>query len=354
MTTGAGAVDSVCRAVPDVAARVGGAAELGDELSRQVGRVVPHDGYLLTGFDPVTGARCFLSCANSYDSGARRRMDSEDALGRTRSPVAELVDGAFPVVVLGAGAWDERPETRRLHRLMAADSYGSEMCVALVHRGIARGALVLLRERGSRPFSPAEATRAADLAEPLARAVQVFMTARPLRPRHFRFPPVVVVIDADDRITGMTSTGADPLTRLLPGVYPTRRGRPADPAERFAFLWHLAYTARRTAAPALTRAPTSHGWFSLRAQPLTGGTAGAVVVTLQPAPAADLLPALALWYGISAREQTVVEQAMRGEAVKQIARRLHLSPHTVNDHLKAIYRKTGVASREELIACLSY
>ncbi|KUF19077.1 helix-turn-helix transcriptional regulator [Streptomyces silvensis] len=83
------------------------------------------------------------------------------------------------------------------------------------------------------------------------------------------------------------------------------------------------------------------------------GVGGGVVVTLQPAPAADLLPALASWYGISARERTVVEQALRGEAVKQIARRLHLSPHTVNDHLKAIYRKTGVSSREELIACLS-
>ncbi|EPH40393.1 putative transcriptional regulatory protein UhpA [Streptomyces aurantiacus JA 4570] len=77
-----------------------------------------------------------------------------------------------------------------------------------------------------------------------------------------------------------------------------------------------------------------------------------MVVTLQPAPAADLLPALARWYGISRRERMVVEHALEGRAVKQIARSMDLSPHTVNDHFKAVYRKTGVTSREELIACL--
>ncbi|MYY83115.1 LuxR family transcriptional regulator [Streptomyces sp. SID335] len=79
---------------------------------------------------------------------------------------------------------------------------------------------------------------------------------------------------------------------------------------------------------------------------------GDTVVTLQPAAPTELLPALAQWYGISPRERTVIEQALQGLAAKQIARRLNLSPHTVNDHFKAVYRKTGVTGREELIACL--
>ncbi|HET6860316.1 MAG TPA: hypothetical protein VFH94_24880, partial [Streptomyces sp.] len=108
------------RSAPEAAARVGSVAELGGELSRQLSRVVPHDGYLLTGYDPVTGARCFLACENTYDVRARRRMDFENALGRTRSPVAELIHGSCPALVLGAGAQDEHPQARRLHRLMAA------------------------------------------------------------------------------------------------------------------------------------------------------------------------------------------------------------------------------------------
>ncbi|MEV0316961.1 LuxR C-terminal-related transcriptional regulator [Streptomyces sp. NPDC050658] len=346
MVSGMAAVGPVGRAAPEVGARAGTVAELGGELSRQLSRAVPHDGYLLSGFDPVSGARCFLACENGYGTEARRRMDRADALGRTRSPVAELIEGPCPVVVLGAGARDERPAVRGLHAIMAADAYGSEMCIALTRRGVTWGVMVLLRERGSRPFSPTETVRAAELAEPLALAVQRYVTGKPLRPRLVHFPPGVVVISADDRIAGVTSAGRDALRGILPGVYPT------SDQELFSFIWHITYTARRTAGPAITRAPTPLGWFSLHAQPLDGATAGDVVVTLQPAPAADLLPALSQWYGISGRERAVVEQALQGQAVKQIARRLELSPHTVNDHFKAVYRKTGVSSREELIACL--
>ncbi|MEU5000697.1 helix-turn-helix transcriptional regulator [Streptomyces sp. NPDC021622] len=331
---------------PEAAARADTVADLGGELSCQLSRVVPHDGYLLSGFDPVTGARCFLASENGYDTHARRRMDREDALGRTRSPVAELIHGPCPVTVLGAGSRDEHPQARRLHGTMGADIYGSEMCVALTERGVVRGVLVLLRERGSRPFSAIETARAADLAPSLALAVNRYVTGKPLRPRSVRIPPGIVIINRNDEIVGVASAGREALGGVVPGVYP------AGERELFSFIWHITYTARRTGAPAITRAPTPLGWFSLQAQPLEGAMAGDIVVTLQPAAAADLLPALAQWYGISGRERTVIEQALQGQAVKQIARRLDLSPHTVNDHFKAVYRKTGVTSREELIACL--
>jgi DNA-binding NarL/FixJ family response regulator len=35
-----------------------------------------------------------------------------------------------------------------------------------------------------------------------------------------------------------------------------------------------------------------------------------------------------------------------------MARALHLSPHTVRDHVKAILTKVGVSSRGELVAAL--
>lgn len=48
----------------------------------------------------------------------------------------------------------------------------------------------------------------------------------------------------------------------------------------------------------------------------------------------------------------MLELALEGLPAKQITRRLGLSPHTVNDRFKAIYRRTGVTCREELIARL--
>jgi DNA-binding CsgD family transcriptional regulator len=50
------------------------------------------------------------------------------------------------------------------------------------------------------------------------------------------------------------------------------------------------------------------------------------------------------------RAAEVLDLLLTGQSAKQIARRLGLSHHTVNDHLKDLYRRFGVASRGELMA----
>jgi DNA-binding CsgD family transcriptional regulator len=55
-------------------------------------------------------------------------------------------------------------------------------------------------------------------------------------------------------------------------------------------------------------------------------------------------------YGLSDREQEVVRLVLSGAATVEIAHRLQISSHTVQQHLKAIFEKTGVRSRRELVA----
>lgn len=50
---------------------------------------------------------------------------------------------------------------------------------------------------------------------------------------------------------------------------------------------------------------------------------------------------------LSEREQEVLTLIADGSTNKEIAARLHLSPHTIKEHTSAIYRKLGVRNRAE-------
>ena len=49
------------------------------------------------------------------------------------------------------------------------------------------------------------------------------------------------------------------------------------------------------------------------------------------------------------REKEVLTRLVDGDRVPAISKRLHISPHTVRNHLKAIYRKLDVGTQSDLI-----
>jgi DNA-binding CsgD family transcriptional regulator len=54
------------------------------------------------------------------------------------------------------------------------------------------------------------------------------------------------------------------------------------------------------------------------------------------------------WEALTPRELEVVALVTLGATNQQAARRLRLSPHTVNAHLRHVFTKLGVTSRVEL------
>lgn len=52
---------------------------------------------------------------------------------------------------------------------------------------------------------------------------------------------------------------------------------------------------------------------------------------------------------LSPREHEVLLHLVAGDRVPAIAKHLHISPHTVRNHLKSMYRKLGVSTQSDLI-----
>lgn len=79
-----------------------------------------------------------------------------------------------------------------------------------------------------------------------------------------------------------------------------------------------------------------------------------VVVGIGPADITDLIAIVLDAYGLTSRERDVTQLVLRGASTATIGSQLALSPYTVQDHLKAVFAKTGVSSRRELVANLFF
>jgi DNA-binding CsgD family transcriptional regulator len=88
----------------------------------------------------------------------------------------------------------------------------------------------------------------------------------------------------------------------------------------------------------------------VRASALGDEPGAQVAVMIEPARPHELAPLIADAYRLTEREREVTHLVARGLPTEAIAARLHLSSWTVQDHLKAIFEKVGVATRGELVA----
>lgn len=112
----------------------------------------------------------------------------------------------------------------------------------------------------------------------------------------------------------------------------------------------VAAQTLRDGASAFVRVQTRSGaWIVVHGAILSGGSAPRVAVILEPAHPARITPLLMAAYGLTDREQEVARLVVQGASTQAIAQTLVVSPHTVQEHLKNIFDKTGVRSRRDLV-----
>jgi DNA-binding CsgD family transcriptional regulator len=95
-------------------------------------------------------------------------------------------------------------------------------------------------------------------------------------------------------------------------------------------------------------------WLVLHGGLLGAPRSGEVALFVQRAHPTLVAPLLLKAYGLTRREQEVTQLMLRGATTIQAAQQLAISPHTVGDHMKSIFDKTGARTRGELSATLFF
>jgi DNA-binding CsgD family transcriptional regulator len=162
--------------------------------------------------------------------------------------------------------------------------------------------------------------------------------------------PGLVVLREDWSVDSLTPGVERWLAELPDGAWEAE-GR--LPPSVLAVAGRALRTAEGRDAPgevAVARVLSCEGrWILLHGAALVAGGGRRVAVIVEPAHPARITPLLMAAYGLTGREQDVTRLVLRGDSTQQIAAELVVSPHTVQQHLKSVFEKTGVRSRRELV-----
>jgi DNA-binding CsgD family transcriptional regulator len=162
----------------------------------------------------------------------------------------------------------------------------------------------------------------------------------------------VVLMFSDDLQPLIQTPSTDAWLRAL---LPTDEDRVPVPAGAYNVAAQLlAREAGVDAHPPWTRAHVRDGlWVTLRAARLVGlpQPAGpSIAVSVEATPPAERTALYGRLAGLSGRERELLQHLVTGCDTRELAGRLFVSEHTVQDHLKSIFAKTGTNSRRLLIA----
>ncbi|MGW2665025.1 LuxR C-terminal-related transcriptional regulator [Nocardia tengchongensis] len=263
---------------------------------------------------------------------------------------AELAARPVPVGILAEESAGDPARSLR-YREFLRPHFGFEHELRCLFRtgGTVWGAVGMYRAAGTTGFDGDDAAFVASVSQILADGIRGGLVRGPAGARSDWSGPAVLIVDGD-QVAGVTAEGSAALALLggPPAATPLF-GPVADAVAAVRF-------PNGRPAAARVRAVTGE-WLTVRATPLLGAGAeagaGPIAVTIEPTRVDELVPLLAAACDLTTRERTVVDQVLAGRSTAEIARSLHLSAYTVQDHLKSVFAKTGVNSRRALVARLS-
>ncbi|GIH95978.1 helix-turn-helix transcriptional regulator [Planobispora siamensis] len=335
----------------------GRGSELFAAAARRLRRVVPYDAAAWIGTDPATvlptsPMRVENIGQEHCETYWQREYGAHDML-----TFRDVARSASAVGTLRQVTGGNLGRSVRFREFMRPLGYADNLRAAFRIGAGAWGVVDLFRSGDRPPFDERDLRHVAALAPGIALSLAglAVATGPGATAAGAADAPGTALFDADDRIVFADAQaehwfgelGGSPWSPLSTTL---RTGAVASVVARAR-----AVAAERESGPAVIRVRGDSGrWVGIHASVLQDrrGQAGPVSVVFEPATAMQIVPIIVEAYALTPREREVTECVARGHTTAEIATRLHLSTHTVRDHLKAIFAKVDVGSRGELVARL--
>ena len=301
----------------------------------------PVSGFFTSGvFDPVPSASDHAVCVGVHDN----------EFGETDYNKFRVLTGrAGKVGVLSAATGGQLERSDRYRHMLAPLNYEHELRLALSDHSALWGGIALLREPGAPDFTPTEADHVASLGQVLTEGLRIGIALGSVSVDTTPDGPGMLIVDDDLRILTITSNARSWLQELTNG-YP---GLPEVVRSVVGYVGRLRDgDLPEDRIPRARVRGNSGRWLAVYASLVheTDSESANTAVIIQEAKPSEIAPLIVHAYGLSPREARVTSLVLRGLSTREIAAEMLLSQYTVQDHLKAIFKKVGVRSRRELVA----
>jgi DNA-binding CsgD family transcriptional regulator len=262
---------------------------------------------------------------------------------------AGLAARRMPVGILDHVTRGNPQRSARYRDLLLPADIPHELRGAFVIRGRVWGAVHIARRASSGAFQQRDADALAALTGAIARGIRASLRFDAARRITGLEAPGMILLGPHDEVELITP----PARELLASLHPGESGY-SDESVPTAVLALASFVRSPPdggeAGGNVVTVPGSDGWVTLHASLPGPSEDGRVAVAVERASGGRSATVRLEAFGATAREREVATYLALGLSRAEIADTLVVSPYTVEDHIKSLYEKLGVASRQELVA----
>ena len=247
-------------------------------------------------------------------------------------------------------ATDGNPSSSpRWHRNMSMGGDQELVARLRTRSGEVWGAVGLYRAPDEPRFTQREKSFIHSIAPALAEGARCALLLGQAREPEFADSPGLLILDDHWELESATPGVERWLSELPDGD--TEAGRlPTAVLTLAGRVLHLSENPTRSTDIAVARVLSRTGrWMVLHGACLTSTGDRRIAIIVEPANPSRLYPLLMSAYGLTEREKDITKLVLQGASTSEIAADLVVSAHTVQQHLKSIFDKTGVHSRRDLV-----